>query len=123
MVNMSYVFDTGVDTNLLAAATPGFSGAELFQLINSAALLAATRGADQVELVDFEEARDKIIMGPARRSKKQRVEVLRMTAFHEAGHTLVALLTKHADVLHKVTILPRGSSGGAVRNPLVFVVC
>ena len=107
-----------VDVDLVASATPGFSGADLATMVNSAALIAANRGAKEVEPVDFEEARDKIIMGPARKSKVQRAEILRMTAFHEAGHTLVALLTNNTQLLHKVTILPRGPTGGAVRGCL-----
>jgi ATP-dependent metalloprotease len=81
--------------------------------INSAALIAANRGADQVEMPDVEEARDKVIMGPAKKSKVQQEEKLKLTAYHEGGHTLAALLTKGADPVHKVTILPRGFSGGA----------
>jgi ATP-dependent metalloprotease len=102
-----------VDSELLARATPGFSGAQLEALINSAALMAAQRGADQIEMLDIEEARDKQIMGPAKKSRVKKAEQMRLTAYHEGGHTLTALLTKGAHDLHKVTILPRGFSGGA----------
>jgi ATP-dependent metalloprotease len=102
-----------IDSELLAKATPGFSGAQLEALVNSAALMAAHRGAEQVYMSDFEEARDKLIMGPAKKSRVRRPEAMKLTAYHEGGHTLTALLTKGTDPLHKVTILPRGFSGGA----------
>jgi ATP-dependent metalloprotease len=102
-----------VDSELLAKATPGFSGAQLEALVNSGALMAANRGADQIEVQDVEEARDKLIMGPAKKNRVRKEETMRLTAYHEGGHTLTALLTRGADPLHKVTILPRGFSGGA----------
>jgi ATP-dependent metalloprotease len=102
-----------LDPLLLARATPGFSGAQLEALINSAALMAAQRGADCIEPADIEEARDKLIMGPAKKSRVQKAELLRLTAYHEGGHTLAALKTPGAMDLHKVTIMPRGFSGGA----------
>ena len=102
-----------VDSELLAKATPGFSGAQLEALVNSAALMAAQRGADQIETSDVEEARDKLIMGPAKKSRVRNERTMRLTAYHEGGHTLTALLTHGTDPLHKVTILPRGFSGGA----------
>lgn len=102
-----------VDSELLAKATPGFSGAQLEALVNSAALMAANRGADEIEIMDVEEARDKLIMGPAKKTRVRKAETMRLTAYHEGGHTLTALLTRGADPLHKVTILPRGFSGGA----------
>lgn len=102
-----------IDPVLLAKATPGFSGAQIEALINSAALMAANRNSDLIEMCDIEEARDKLIMGPAKKSRVKKESVMRLTAYHEGGHTLVALLTPGADPLHKVTILPRGFSGGA----------
>ncbi len=107
------VVSKDIDAELLAKATPGFSGAQLEALVNSAALMAANRGADMIEMQDVEEARDKLIMGPAKKSRARKEETMRLTAYHEGGHTLTAMLTKGADTLHKVTILPRGFSGGA----------
>lgn len=102
-----------LDPILLARATPGFSGAQIEALINSAALMAAQRGADCIETPDIEEARDKIIMGPAKKSRVKRADQMRLTAYHEGGHTLAAIKTPGAHDLHKVTIMPRGFSGGA----------
>ena len=102
-----------IDVDLLAKATPGFSGAQLEALVNSAALMAAQRDADVVEWGDLEEGRDKIIMGPAKLSRVRTPEMNRLVAYHEGGHTLTSMLTRGASKLHKVTILPRGSSGGA----------
>jgi len=81
-------------------------------MINEAAILASKRGASEVDLEDVEEARDKVWMGPALRSRKQTERTRRITAYHEAGHTLTALLVKHESPLHKVTIVPRGNAGG-----------
>ena len=103
----------GLDSALLARATPGFSGAQLEALVNSAALMAAQRGADAVEPRDVEEARDKLIMGPSKKNRVQHAKMMKLTAYHEGGHTLAALKTRGASDLHKVTILPRGQSGGA----------
>lgn len=105
-----------IDAGLLARATPGFSGAQLEALVNSAAVMAAQRGADRVEGGDMEEARDKLIMGPARKSREKRAEEMRLTAYHEGGHTIAMVYTPGAPDLHKVTILPRGFSGGATYN-------
>ena len=107
------VASPSVDPLLLARATPGFSGAQIEALINSAALMAAQRGADSIQTADVEEARDKIIMGPAKKSRVKKEEQMRLTAYHEGGHTLTAVKTRGAHDLHKVTILPRGFSGGA----------
>lgn len=101
-----------VDAQLLSAATPGMSGAQIEAMINEAAILASKRGAEEVDLEDIEEARDKVWMGPALRSRKQTERTKRITAYHEAGHTLTALLVKHESPLHKVTIVPRGNAGG-----------
>jgi len=101
-----------VDVNALARGTPGLAGADLENLINEAALLAARFGNDQVSHLDFEEARDKLWMGAERRSLLMTEDERKMTAYHEAGHALVTLLSKHADPLHKITIIPRGRALG-----------
>ncbi len=102
-----------VDLRILAKGTPGFSGADLANLVNEAALLAARKGKDHVEMDDFEEAKDKVMMGAERKSLLISEEEKRSTAYHEAGHALVAKLTPGADPVHKVTIIPRGRALGA----------
>lgn len=104
--------DDTVHAETLARATPGMSGADLETLINTAALRAAKRDAKFISIEDVDEAKDKLMLGPARRNKVVRPETLRKTAFHEAGHTLVALLTKGAMPIYKTTILPRGQTAG-----------
>ncbi len=101
-----------VDLSLLARGTPGFSGADLANLVNEAALLAARQSRKQVIMADFESAKDKVLMGPERRSMILSEEEKRNTAYHEAGHALVAATIPHADPLHKVTIIPRGMALG-----------
>jgi cell division protease FtsH len=96
----------------VARATPGFVGADLQNLVNEAALLAARRDAPHVAMVDFEEAKDKVLLGSARKSMIMSDEDKRVTAYHEAGHALVAMLTPDADPVHKVTIIPRGLALG-----------
>ena len=98
----------GVDINALARGTPGFSGAQLANLVNEAALFAARRNKDSVDMNDFEDAKDKLFMGPERKSMVLREEERRATAYHEAGHALVAELLPGTDPVHKVTIMPRG---------------
>ncbi len=98
----------------LARGTSGFSGADLANLVNEAALIAARRGADAVDMAAFEAAKDKILMGSERRSLTMSEEERRLTAYHEAGHALVALNEPDSDPLHKATILPRGRSLGMV---------
>lgn len=105
-----------VDLGLIARSTPGFSGAELANLINEAALLAARRGKKAVEMEDLEEARDKVRWGRERRSLAMSEEEKRATAWHEAGHALVNILVEHAPPLHKVTIIPRGQALGATMS-------
>ena len=100
-----------VDLELLAKATPGMSGADLENMVNEAALLAARNNKKKLEMEDFEEARDKIWMGPARRSRIMSEDQKRRTAYHEAGHALLAVLLP-GKPLHKVTIVPRGRAGG-----------
>ena len=97
-----------VDASVIARGTPGFSGADLANLVNEAALFAARRNKRLVEMKDFEDAKDKIFMGPERRSTVMREEERRATAYHESGHAVVAELLPHADPVHKVTIMPRG---------------
>ena len=101
-----------VDLNRLARATPGSSGADLANLVNEAALLGARRGKQKVDMQDFEDARDKVMMGIARRSKVIPPKVREMTAYHEAGHALLHYYLKNADPLHKVTIVPHGQALG-----------
>jgi len=101
-----------VDMNIVARATPGSSGADLANIVNEAALFAARRGSEVVEEQDFEEARDKIMMGVARKSRVMTGHEREMTAFHEAGHALLHYFLKNADPIHKVTIVPRGRALG-----------
>jgi cell division protease FtsH len=104
--------DEGVDLRVVARGTPGFVGADLQNLVNEAALQAARRDGQLVEMHDFEEAKDKVLIGTARKSLIMSDEDKRATAYHEAGHALVALLTPGADPVHKVTIIPRGMALG-----------
>ena len=99
---------TGVDVKVLARGTPGFSGAQLANLVNEAALFAARRNKNTVDMHDFEDAKDKIYMGPERKSMVIRDEERRATAYHEAGHAIVAEILPKTDPVHKVTIMPRG---------------
>lgn len=101
-----------VKADILARGTPGFSGAELANLVNEAALFAARRNKRLVEMQDFEDAKDKIMMGPERKSFVMREEERRNTAYHESGHAVVAKLLPKADPVHKVTIMPRGFALG-----------
>ena len=103
---------TDVDAAVLARGTPGFSGADLANLVNEAALFAARRNKRSVDMLDFEDAKDKIYMGPERKSAVMREEERRNTAFHESGHAVVAKLLPKADPVHKVTIMPRGMALG-----------
>ena len=101
-----------VDLSLIARGTPGFSGADLENLVNEAALLAARQDKDAVSMLDFEMAKDKVYMGTERRSMVISDEEKRNTAIHEAGHTLISVLISHHDPVHKVTIIPRGPALG-----------
>ncbi|MCB5364484.1 ATP-dependent metallopeptidase FtsH/Yme1/Tma family protein [Pusillimonas sp. CC-YST705] len=101
-----------VDPHILARGTPGFSGADLANLVNEAALFAARRNGRTVDMSDFEKAKDKIIMGAERRTMVMPEEERRNTAFHEAGHALVARCLPKTDPVHKVTIIPRGRALG-----------
>ncbi len=101
-----------VDLEVIARGTPGFAGADLANLVNEAALVAARREHQKVEMQDFEFAKDKVLMGVERKTMMLTDEEKRVTAFHEAGHALVAAFTPGADPLHKVTIIPRGRALG-----------
>ncbi|MGK4001941.1 ATP-dependent zinc metalloprotease FtsH [Sorangium sp. So ce1036] len=108
---------TDVDMEVLARGTPGFVGADIENLVNEAALLAARQDKDVVSMVDFEMAKDKVLMGAERRSMVISDEERRTTAYHEAGHALVAkLLEKFSDPVHKVTIIPRGPALGLTQQ-------
>ena len=108
----------GVDVNLavLSRGTPGSTGADLENLVNEAALLAARLGKERVEMADFEQAKDKVLMGVERKSMIIPLEERRITAFHEAGHTLVAKMIPGTDPIHKVTIIPRGRALGITQQ-------
>ena len=106
------VLDPEVDLSILARGTPGLSGADIANLVNEAALLAARRNRDKVKLADFEDARDKAMMGMERRSMVISEEEKRSTAYHEAGHALCGKLLPDTDPVHKVTIIPRGMALG-----------
>jgi len=101
-----------VDISVLARGSPGFSGADLANLVNEAALLAARRNRKHVIMADFESSKDKVLMGKERRSLILSEDEKKTTAYHEAGHTLVAVKLPHADPIHKVTIIPRGMALG-----------
>jgi cell division protease FtsH len=103
---------SNVDAMVLARGTPGFSGADLANLVNEAALFAARRNGRAVDMSDFEKAKDKIIMGAERRSMIMPEEERRNTAYHESGHALVARMLPKTDPVHKVTIIPRGRALG-----------
>jgi cell division protease FtsH len=101
-----------VDLNVLAKGTPGLSGADLANLVNEAALLAARRGGDKLTMYDFESAKDKVMMGVERTSVLISPEEKKTTAYHECGHVIVAKMIPEADPVHKVTIIPRGRALG-----------
>jgi len=103
-----------VDPRVIARGTPGFSGADLANLVNEAALLAARKGKRLVAMQEFEEAKDKVLMGTERRSMVMTEDEKRMTAYHEAGHAIVALHEPASDPIHKATIIPRGRALGMV---------
>lgn len=104
--------DETVDIAVLAKSTPGFSGADLANLVNESALLAARTDQELITAENFEQARDKILMGPERKSMFISDDQKKLTAYHEAGHVLVASYTKGSDPIHKVSIIPRGRSLG-----------
>ena len=104
--------DSGVSLDILAKGTPGFSGADLENLVNEAALLAAKREKEKLEMDDFEDAKDKVYMGLERKSKVIREEDRKTTAYHEGGHALAARFLPHTDAVNKITIIPRGRAAG-----------
>lgn len=109
--------DSAVDLYTIARGTPGFSGAQLANLVNEAALTAVNQNREILTPADFEEARDKIMMGKQQRTIKQTKEEFKATAYHEAGHALIrVLLPEHTDPLHKITILPRGIGLGVTMS-------
>jgi len=105
-----------VDLEVMAKGTPGMSGADLANLVNEAALFAVRRGSSQIERIDFESARDRIMMGARRDSLVLSVEEKRTTAYHEGGHAVLAAVLPNGDALHKVTILPRGMALGVTQT-------
>ena len=105
-----------LDTSVLARGTPGFSGADIENMVNEAALMAARRGKEKIELEDFEDAKDKVLMGTERKSMIISEEEKKITAYHESGHTLVARLLPDTDPIHKVTIIPRGRALGLTQQ-------
>ncbi len=105
-----------VDLETMAKGTPGMSGADLANLVNEAALFAVRRGASQIERIDFESARDRIMMGASRESLMLSAEEKRVTAYHEGGHAILAAVLPNGDALHKVTILPRGMALGVTQT-------
>ena len=110
--NQNVPTSENVDVLVLSRGTPGFSGADLANMVNEAALLAARRGQDDVTMIDFEDAKDRVLMGPARYSLVLSSKEKLSTAYHEAGHTLVGRILPDADPVHKVTIIPRGQALG-----------
>jgi cell division protease FtsH len=105
-----------VDLQILARGTPGFSGADLANLVNEGALLAARANKKLVEMSDFENAKDKVLMGVERKSLVVSAKERKITAYHEAGHALVAKLLPGTDPIHKVTIIPRGRALGVTQQ-------
>jgi cell division protease FtsH len=103
-----------VDVKTIARGTPGFSGADLANLVNESALMAARRNRRMVTMRDFEDAKDKVMMGAERKSMVMTEDEKRMTAYHEGGHALVAITVSHTDPVHKATIIPRGRALGMV---------
>ncbi len=108
--------DDDVNLSVLARSTPGFSGADLANLVNEAALLAARHGKKKVSMKDLETSKDKVLMGVERKSMIINDEEKKTTAYHEAGHALIAFLIPEADPLHKVTIIPRGRALGLTQQ-------
>jgi cell division protease FtsH len=102
----------GVNLEQIAKGTPGFTGADLANLVNEAALIAAKEGKEKLETIDFENAKDKVLMGVARKSMVISDKEKRNTAFHESGHTIIGELLPHTDPVHKVSIIPRGGALG-----------
>jgi cell division protease FtsH len=105
-------FDESVDLKAIAARTPGFSGADLENLLNEAALVAARQNKKKIDMTDLDEASDRVIAGPAKKNRVISKKERNIVAFHEAGHTVIGMVLDEADMVHKVTIVPRGQAGG-----------
>ncbi|MBQ6618454.1 MAG: ATP-dependent zinc metalloprotease FtsH, partial [Phascolarctobacterium sp.] len=101
-----------VELEVIAQRTPGFTGADLSNLVNEAALMAARKNKKKINMPEMEEAAERVIMGPERKSRVISDNEKRLTAYHEGGHTIVGMLLEHTDPVHKVTIIPRGRAGG-----------
>lgn len=101
-----------VNLEEIAKRTPGFSGADLENLLNEAALLAAREGRKEIKIYDIDEAIDRVLMGPAKKSRKYSLQEKRIVSYHEAGHAVIGIKLENADVVQKVTIVPRGEAGG-----------
>ncbi|WP_214484067.1 ATP-dependent zinc metalloprotease FtsH [Bacillus sp. SM2101] len=101
-----------IDLKAIAMRTPGFSGADLENLLNEAALVAARRDKKKIDMLDMDEATDRVIAGPAKKSRVISEKERKIVAYHEAGHTIIGVVLDEADVVHKVTIVPRGQAGG-----------
>ncbi|OCA91588.1 ATP-dependent zinc metalloprotease FtsH [Pseudobacillus wudalianchiensis] len=104
--------DDSIDLKAIAMRTPGFSGADLENLLNEAALVAARRNKKKIDMRDIDEATDRVIAGPAKKSRVISQKERKIVAFHEAGHTVIGLVLDEAEMVHKVTIVPRGQAGG-----------
>lgn len=104
--------DSNVKVDVLARRTPGFTGADLSNLVNEAALLTARRNKKVISMAELEESIERVVAGPERKSRVISESERRLTAYHEAGHTLIGLLQRHTDPVHKVSIIPRGRAGG-----------
>ena len=101
-----------VELEVIAQRTPGFTGADLSNLVNEAALMAARKNKKKINMPEMEEAAERVIMGPERKSRVISDNEKRLTAYHEGGHTVIGMLLEHTDPVHKVTIIPRGRAGG-----------
>ena len=104
--------DETVDLKAIAQRTPGFSGADLENLLNEAALVAARQDKKKIDMADIDEATDRVIAGPAKKSRVISKKERNIVAFHEGGHTIIGLVLDEAEMVHKVTIVPRGQAGG-----------
>lgn len=104
--------DDDVNIDTLAKLTPGFTGADIMNVVNEAAILAARRDKTRISMAEFDEARDRVIMGPERRTRMNSERKLRVVAYHELGHAIVAAKMPNADPVYKITVVPRGMSGG-----------
>lgn len=105
-------FDSDVDLDIIARRTPGFNGADLANLMNEAALLAARRNKKKISMLEIEDSIERVIAGPEKKSRTISAYEHRLVAYHESGHTLVAAMLQHTDPIHKVSIIPRGRAGG-----------